>query len=91
MENEQKRDDLLWQLARRRAGFKRNFTTYIVVNIFLIGVWYFSSGAESYFWPMWPILGWGIGVAMQYTAAYHVTKVFTAEEEYEKLKNQQKI
>lgn len=91
MDNEQKKDELLWQIARRRAGFKRSFATYIIVNLFLTGVWYFSSGPQSYFWPIWPLLGWGIGVAFQYAGAYHGSKIFTAEKEYENLKIQQKL
>ena len=89
MENEQKRDEVLWQVANRRATFKRSFITYLVVNAFLIGVWYFTSGPNSYFWPIWPILGWGIGILMQYINAYHGNKGFTAEQEYERLKHKQ--
>ena len=91
MDNEQRKDDILWQAARKRAGFKRSLLTYIIINIFLIGVWFLSSGPDSYFWPVWPILGWGIGVAFQYANAYHGNKIFTTEQEYEKLKNQQKL
>ena len=89
MNNEQTKDEALWGLARRRAAFKRSLITYIVVNIFLVAVWYFTSGSESYFWPIWPVLGWGLGVAMQYAGAYHGNKIFTAEAEYEKLKLKQ--
>lgn len=89
MQNEQVKDELLWQIARRRAGFKRSFISYIVVNAFLIGVWYFSSGSNSYFWPIWPMLGWGIGIVMQYAGAYHGHNMLTAEQEYERLKQKQ--
>src|SRR3954454_14330160 len=37
-----------------------HLTTYLVVNLLLIGIWAASGG--GYFWPIWPILGWGIGV-----------------------------
>jgi hypothetical protein len=88
--DEQKKDELLWQTARRRAAFKKSLAIYIIVNIFLIGVWYFSSGPKSYFWPMWPLLGWGLGIAFQYASAYNGNQPFSAEKEYEKLKTQQK-
>ena len=42
-------------------GFKHHLTIYLLVNVFLIGIWAASGG--GYFWPIWPILGWGIGVA----------------------------
>src|SRR3954454_18825534 len=37
-----------------------HLTTYLLVNLLLIGIWAASGG--GYFWPVWPILGWGIGV-----------------------------
>ncbi len=87
--NNNQRDDMLWQIAKKRAGFKWSFSAYVFVNVFLIGVWYFSSGPNSYFWPIWPILGWGFGMLMQYLSAYQGNNLFTAEQEYERLKNQQ--
>jgi class 3 adenylate cyclase len=49
---------------RRRGGYETSvrihFTTYLLVNLMLIGIWAASGG--GYFWPIWPILGWGIGV-----------------------------
>jgi class 3 adenylate cyclase len=44
------------------ADLRVHFTIYALVNLMLIGIWV-ASGA-GYFWPIWPILGWGIGVAM---------------------------
>jgi class 3 adenylate cyclase len=44
-----------------RQSFKINLTLYVLVNVLLIGIWAASGG--GYFWPVWPILGWGIGVA----------------------------
>jgi class 3 adenylate cyclase len=49
---------------RRRSGLETSFrihlTVFILVNLMLIGIWAASGG--GYFWPVWPILGWGIGV-----------------------------
>jgi len=42
-------------------SFKTHLTFYVLVNIMLIGIWAASGG--GYFWPIWPLLGWGIGVA----------------------------
>jgi class 3 adenylate cyclase len=42
-------------------SFKTHLTFYLLVNILLIGIWAASGG--GYFWPIWPILGWGIGLA----------------------------
>lgn len=87
--NNENRDEMLWQMAKKRAAFKRSFSVYVMVNAFLIAVWYFSSGPDPYFWPVWPIIGWGFGILMQYLAAYQGNNIFTAEEEYERLKQQQ--
>jgi class 3 adenylate cyclase len=50
--------------SRRRSGLETSvrihFTIYVLVNLLLIGIWAASGG--GYFWPIWPILGWGIGV-----------------------------
>jgi class 3 adenylate cyclase len=36
-------------------------TVYVLVNVLLIAIW--AASGAGYFWPIWPILGWGIGVA----------------------------
>ena len=76
MEDQQQKDKILWQIARRRAAFKASFGAYIFVNLALVIIWYFSSGPGSYFWPVWPALGWGIGIALQYVGAYHAHNIF---------------
>jgi class 3 adenylate cyclase len=44
-----------------RQSFRIHLTVYVLVNIMLIGIWAASGG--GYFWPVWPMLGWGIGLA----------------------------
>jgi hypothetical protein len=38
-------------------------------------------------WPVWSMLGWGIGLLFQYLNAYGGGKKDLEEKEYEKLKN----
>ena len=45
-----------------RRGLVNHAIVYLVVNAFLVGVWWFT-GAD-YFWPAWVIGGWGIGLAL---------------------------
>ena len=40
-----------------------------------------------YPWPIWTILGWGIGIAFHFAGAYIFQKSNTVEREYQKLKN----
>jgi class 3 adenylate cyclase len=48
----------------RRSGLEMSVrihaTVYLVVNLGLIAIWALSGG--GYFWPIWSILGWGIGL-----------------------------
>jgi 2TM domain len=37
---------------------------YVVVNAFLVLVWAVTGG--GYFWPMWVMAGWGIGLVLHF-------------------------
>ncbi len=89
MQNNPERDPVLWEIAQKRASFKWNLASYIIVNTFLWLLWYFTGnryGHESHVpWPVWPTLGWGIGIVFHYLGAYVFPKQTSAETEYEKL------
>jgi hypothetical protein len=59
--DEELREAAIQQLKRRRE-FGRHVVAYIVVNAMLIGIWYFTGA--GYFWPVWVLGGWGIGLAL---------------------------
>ena len=42
-------------------SFRTHLTFYLLVNVFLIGIW--AASGAGYFWPIWPMLGWGIALA----------------------------
>lgn len=89
METQSENEKELWQIAKKRVAFKWTFMSYIIVNIMLIAIWYYSTvevGQVYYFWPKWPLLGWGVGLAFQYLNAYHGNSIFNMEKEYEKIK-----
>jgi hypothetical protein len=54
------------ELARKRVQARRDFSahvvTYVVVNAFLILIW--AVTGAGYFWPIWVIGGWGVGLAL---------------------------
>lgn len=85
MEKNNDKNDPLWLLARKRIEFKYSCISYCIINAFLIGVWYFSY--SSYFWPKWVMLGWGVGLLLQYLNAYKLSNFISTEKEYQKLKN----
>jgi len=68
------KDPELWKIAQKRASFKSHLTVYIIMNIFFWLLWYFSdntnAGNDRVPWPVWPMLGWGIGVVFHYLGAY---------------------
>jgi hypothetical protein len=53
------REQAISQLRRKR-DFRVHAFFYIAVNTMLIAVWAFAGG---FFWPIFPILGWGIGLS----------------------------
>ena len=92
MERLDEKDPTLWRIAQKRAGFKKSLFSYLVVNSFFWLIWLYTDG--NYYngipWPIWPMLGWGLGLAFQYHEAYHGNKNDLAEREYEKMKEGKK-
>ena len=85
-------DQQLWAIAKKRAKFKRGLGAYSVVIPFLWIIWYFTMPGEWRFkhlpWPIWPMLGWGLGLGIQYVNAYVVELGSLEQREYDKLKGQ---
>lgn len=65
--------------AIRRIRAKREFRThlmaYVAVNAFLVLIWLLTGA--GYFWPMWPMLGWGVAVAIHAMTLYMGTSEIT--------------
>jgi hypothetical protein len=45
-----------------RRGLQAHVLAYILVNGFLVFLWWTVTGA-GFFWPVFPLFGWGIGLA----------------------------
>jgi hypothetical protein len=58
--------DLAFKRVKDRRDFQGHLVAYVVVNLFLWGLWAMTSGLGSYPWPVWVTLGWGIGVVMNW-------------------------
>lgn len=72
-------DEQVLKMAKARVSFKVHLFTYLVVNLFLMGIWAASGGMDamhdgtatfSDYWPVWTHLGWGIGLAFHGYGAY---------------------
>ncbi len=65
-------DDEIREIAtrrvRRRRGFYAHLTAYILVNLMLVAIWYFTG--HGYFWPGWVMLFWGIGLVFNAVAVF---------------------
>ena len=58
-------EDALREQAVARLKKKRDFgmhvIVYVMVNTLLVAIWAITG--TDFFWPIFPILGWGIGLA----------------------------
>ena len=67
MEIETTRDEVLHERAIKRLKKRRDFAghllVYLLVNTFILLIW-FMWGSNGFFWPVFFIVGWGIGVVM---------------------------
>jgi hypothetical protein len=82
----QGKDPYLWEIARRRASFKYHLIAYVVVIGSLWALWLFSAEEHSrYMWPVWPTLGWGIGLTFHFLGAFVFPGMGSVEREYEKI------
>jgi len=87
METEKEQE--LWKLAKKRVGFKRHLATYIIINTFLWLLWYFTDRKDENAgvpWPIFPMLGWGIGLMFSFLNAYVFVSHNSVQKEYDKLK-----
>lgn len=91
------RDPFLWKQAKARVGFKMHVRTYLTVNAGLWLIWALSSFSIRSFtqsdyifpWPLFPMLGWGIGLVSHYFSVYNNRERDLVEREYQKLIGQQ--
>ncbi len=79
-----------YQRARRRVrqikGFYVHGTMYVLVNGFLAAV-NLASGRGVY-WFVWPLLGWGIGLACHAVAVFGLGGLWGPEWEARKIREQ---
>jgi len=47
-------------LSARLSPRRPEVAAFLAVNLLLIVIW--AATGAGYFWPIWPLLGWGIGL-----------------------------
>lgn len=53
---------------KAKRDFRANVFSYLVINAILVGIW--AATGAGYFWPIWVMLGWGVGLV------FHAWTVF---------------
>lgn len=71
-------------LARIHAkrGFLKYLGTWVILSIFFIVIW--AAGGGGSFWPIWPIIGIGIGAFFMGLGAYGPRMGPPSEEQIQK-------
>jgi hypothetical protein len=66
-------EEELYKLAKARVDEKKGFfshlASYCIVNAALFLLWRFATGA-GYPWFLWPLAGWGIGLAFHFVGVF---------------------
>jgi len=56
------------QLLRKKSDLRAHLLAYVLINGFLVGIW--AVTGAGFFWPIFPIMGWGIGLAFNVWDVY---------------------
>ncbi len=74
---------------RAKQGFYVHATVFGLVNLFLVVIWVVTGiSAGAWFpWPIFPIFGWGIGLAMHAWGVYggHLLREERVQREMQRL------
>ena len=54
--------------GQARGELRGHLAAFVLVNLLLVGIWALSGA--GYFWPAWPLLGWGLGLASHASEAH---------------------
>ncbi|HEY7007635.1 MAG TPA: 2TM domain-containing protein [Jatrophihabitantaceae bacterium] len=76
----QLRERAVKQLKKRR-DFGTHLLVYVLVNTFIVVIWVITTSG-GFFWPIFPMVGWGIGVVMNAWDVWRGDEL--AEEDIEK-------
>jgi 2TM domain len=76
MTDENQRREAAIKRVKAKRGFRLHVAIYALVNLLLIVIWALTGA--GYFWPIWPILGWGIAVGVHYWAMFQRRRLLTS-------------
>ena len=58
----------------RDRAIRPDVAVYLAVNLMLIVIW--AATGAGYFWPVWPLLGWGVGLVTKKSPLMAVQGVY---------------
>lgn len=59
---------------KKRRDFHAHVLVYVLVNTFLVVIWA-AATPDAFFWPIFAIVGWGIGVVMNAWDVYAAPEI----------------
>jgi hypothetical protein len=59
------------QRLKKKRELQAHLLAYMTINAFIIAIW--AATGQGFFWPVFPLLGWGIGVI------FHIWDVYRGE------------
>lgn len=68
MDDRDERREAAVKRVKAKRDFRTHAATYVIVNVMLVGVWALSGA--GYFWPIWVMAGWGVGLALNGWTVY---------------------
>lgn len=88
-ESEEQEDKRLWKEFRKskRGDWISHLGSYVAVNGFLVAIDLMGDGRLN--WAFWPLMGWGIGMAI-HTFTYLAGETSESMAEFEKWKRKKK-
>ena len=88
MESDEELRNKARKIAKKKSDFFIHLVIYIAVNVFLTAQWWVIAGPGSFYWPVFVLFGWGIGIALHAIDVYRGDEYIDkkTEEEYQKLK-----
>jgi uncharacterized ion transporter superfamily protein YfcC len=75
------RRDLAIRRLKEKNDFKVHLVVYLAVNIMLVVIWAFTGA--GYFWPIFVMGFWGIGLVMHGYTAYRGNVITEEQIEHE--------
>lgn len=68
MDDRDERRKIVAKRLTDKRDFRNHVVVYLVINTMLVVIW--AATGAGYFWPIWPLLGWGVGLLLNAWTVY---------------------